>query len=174
MSYSTVMYGVDLDRIHQIINTRDTSVLNAVRQAQEGELGAADPGEPSRDQALESIIQGTATNKAFAHVYGYAFELLCRTLGEWLPDEDLIGDLEPLELQSPLETPRMPIPIPASHDFPSISFLTAAQVKQEAERLSSMDLDFLDDIDIRDARTAYADCINTAASNNVAIVSFYR
>lgn len=175
MGYSTMMYGVDLDQIKTAIAHHDASVIDAARANDPEEFESTlNDGDPTIGQALEAIIKGKGIDKAHAHQYGYAFKLMCETLGELLPDDDLIGDLDPLELQSPLESFRTPIDIPANRDFPYIAFLTAAEVKQESARLASMNLAYPDDEDIEEARAAYANCINEAASKNLAIVTFYH
>jgi hypothetical protein len=100
-------------------------------------------------------------------------KLLCEVDGVWLPDDDSIADLEPLGLRSPLEQYRLPIDIPSNKDFPFISFLDASEVKREAERLASLDLQYPDDGDIEEARRAYAACIEQAAEQGRAVISFY-
>lgn len=175
MGYSTMMFGVDLNRIKNAITDHDTSVVDVARDKDSDEFESTlDDGEPTVGEALTAIIKGEGIDKTYAHQYGYAFKLMCETLGEGLPDDDMIGDLDPLELQSPLEEFRTPIEIPANEDFPYIAFLTAEEVKQESTRLSSMDLSFPDDEDIEEAREAYANCINEAASKSMAVVTFYH
>lgn len=174
MGYSTMMFGVDLDQVHKIITERDTDILATAKQADpESFEHNLDDSEPTAGEALAAIINGGPFDPNADHQYGYAFKLMCATIGEWLPDDDMIGDLEPLELQSPLETFRCPIDIPANQGFPFIAFLTADEVKQEANRLRSIDLSFPMDEDIEEAREAYANCVNEAAEKNLAIVTFY-
>ena len=174
MGYSTVMFGVDLGRIKDAISQHDTSVVDAARENAPDEFEqTAYDGDLTVGQALEAMVKGQRLDEKHAHQYGYAFKLLCNTLGVWLPDDDMIGDLEPLELQSPLEDFRTPIDIPANQNFPYVAFLTADEVKRESARLSSLNLAFPDDEDIEEAREAYANCINEAASKGLSIVSFY-
>src|SRR4051794_7965392 len=112
MGYSTTMFGVDIERIKLAIKNHDTSVLDAVREEHpDAWEPALNEREPSVGAGLEGIIKGNVLDIAHAHVYGYAFQLWCRTLDEWLPDDDMIADLESLELQSPLEICRTPIEI---------------------------------------------------------------
>ncbi len=175
MGYSTMMFGVDLDQIQRAIAEHDQSVIETVRKADPEEFESQlDDDDPTVGQALQEIINGESRSSSYAHQYGYAFKLMCQTLGEWLPDDDMIGDLEPLELQSPLEAFRSPINIPANRDFPYIAYLTADEVQREAKRLETIDLSFPMDEDIEEAREAYANCINEAATKNLAVVTFYH
>ena len=100
--------------------------------------------------------------------------MLCRIIGDHLPDDDAIGDLAPLEIASPLESPKHPINIPKEmNDFPRISYLEPTEVKIESIRLSSIDIAFPNDEDIEEAREAYKNCIDLAAEQNLAVVTFY-
>ena len=127
-----MLFGVDLERIKSAIDNHDMSVVDAAREKDPDEFDSTlDDGEPTVGEALTAIIKGENIDKTHAHQYGYAFKLMCETLGDWLPDDDMIGDLDPLELNSPLQDFRSPIAIPANEDFPYIAFLTAEEAKQE-------------------------------------------
>lgn len=175
MGYSTIMFGVDLERIKATIANQDLSIVDSAREQDRDEFDSTmDEDDPTVGQALETIIMGRELNPMHLHQYGYAFKLMCETLGELLPDDDMIGDLGPLELDSPLENFRSPIDIPAQKDFPYISFLTSAEVNQESQRLLDMDLSFPANEDIEEGREAFANCIRIAAEKNLAIVTFYH
>lgn len=175
MGYSTSLFAVDLEELRRIVADHDLDVVRRVQAAQpdrfEDKLNA---GDPSLGEALRQIVVGETKADRHSHQYGYALKLLCEVDGEWLPDDDALGDLEPLELGSPLEQYRLPIDIPANKDFPYISFLDASEVKREAERLASLDLDDPDDEDIEEARRAYVACIEQAAEQGRAVISFYH
>lgn len=174
MGYSTMMFGVDLDQIQRAVAEHDIRVVAAAKEANpEAYDHKLDDSDPTAGEALHTIITGGPFDPNADHQYGYALKLMCETLGEWLPDDDMIGDLEPLELQSPLEKYRCPIDIPANQGFPFIAFLTADEVQHEAKRLESIDLSFPNDEDIEEAREAFANCVNEAATKNLAIVTFY-
>ena len=117
-----MLFGVDLERIKSAIDNQDMSVVDAAREKDPDEFDSTlDDGEPTVGEALTAIIKGENIDKTHAHQYGYAFKLMCETLGDWLPDDDMIGDLDPLELNSPLQDFRSPIAIPANEDFPYIA-----------------------------------------------------
>lgn len=123
-------------------------------------------------EAREDLIHGRLSNCGPEH--GRALELLCYVLGDRLRDEDALGDLEPLGLDSPLTRPRCPAGIGEHGDFPIVSFLTAEEVAAEAKRLSKVDLSFPDDDDIEEARETYFRCLKEAAKRKKGVVSFYQ
>jgi hypothetical protein len=71
----------------------------------------------------------------------------CRhsTSAKWCPSPvdpqfNEIGDPEDLEIDSPLLSGELPVPVPAWGDTPYLRFLAPAQVAAEYERLSAQDL----------------------------------
>ncbi len=124
------------------------------------------------EEILSDLVSGNLNQSGAEH--GYALEIMCFTLGQLLPDDDLIGDLEPLELETPLQQPRIPVPLKEYHDFPVISFLTAEEVAAEFQRLSRLNLEFPSDEDIEEAREAFFKCIKIAADEKLSVVAFYH
>ena len=174
MSYASSFFAVDLDELRRIVAEHDLSVVQRVQAAQPDQFEhKLNDGDPPLGEALRQIVAGETTGLRYSHQYGYALKLLCQVEGQWLPDEDVIADLEPLELHSPLEQYRLPIDLPANKDFPFISFLDACEVRREAQRLASLDLSYPEDEAIQEARAAYAACIAQAAEHGKAVISFY-
>jgi hypothetical protein len=174
MSYATSFFAVDLEDLRRIVAEHDLSALERVQAAQPDQFEhKLHDDDPSLGEAIRQIVAGEARGSRPSHQYGYGLKLLCQVEGAWLPDDDLIADLEPLELHSPLEQLRLPIDVPANQDFPFISFLDASEVRREAERLASLDLSYPNDEDIQEAREAYAACITQAAEAGKAVISFY-
>ena len=130
------------------------------------------PNFGTSDDALSDLVFGNLDSGGPEH--GYAFEVMCFVLGKLLPDDDLIGDLEPLELDTPLQQPRNPVPLNEYSDFPVINFLTVDEVAAESRRLSELALEFPDDEDIQEARNAFFQCVRIAADKKLGIVSFYH
>ncbi|MBN73774.1 MAG: hypothetical protein CME32_31345 [Gimesia sp.] len=124
------------------------------------------------EEILSDLVSGNLNQSGAEH--GYALEIMCYTLGKLLPDDDLIGDLEPLELDTPLQQPRIPVPLKEYNDFPVISFLTAEEVAAEFQRLSRLNLEFPSDEDIEEAREAFFECIKTAAGQKLGVMAFYH
>ena len=109
MGYSTIMFGVDLEQIRAAIADQDLAAVAAAREEDPEEFDSTlDDGEPTVGEALRALILGEALAPEHAHQSGYALKLWCATIGEWLPDDDMLGDLEPLELQSPRSMQRTP------------------------------------------------------------------
>lgn len=173
MSYASSFFAVDLDELRRVVAAHDRSVVERVRAAHPDEFEHTLGDGLPLGEALRRVVAGEAAGAPYSPQYGYALRLLCRAEGEALPDDDLIADLGPLGLDSPLEQPRLPIDVPANRDFPFISFLDAVEVRREAERLAGLDLSYPDDEDIEAARGAYAACIREAAGRGRAVVSFY-
>jgi hypothetical protein len=172
--YAASFFAVDLDALRRIVAEHDLSILERVQTAEPDQFEhKLQDGDPSLGEALRQIVAGEASGARPSHQYGYALKLLCQVEGEWLPGEDLIADLAPLELHSPFQQPRLPIDIPANQDFPFSSFLDAAEVRREAERLASLDRSYPADEDIQKAREAYAACIAHAVGIGKAVISFY-
>ncbi len=171
MSCATSLFAVDLDEIRRTVAERDMSVVRRAQAAHPDEFDHMLGDGLPLGEALRRIVGGEV--EGYSPQYGYALRLLCRVEGELLPDDDLIGDLEPLKLQSPLEQYRIPINVPANKDFPFISFLEATEVERESKRLAGLDLSYPSDPGVEEAREAYAACIREAAERGKAVVSFY-
>lgn len=154
----------NLDQSPRVLWTRSGAALSTERST-------FHPGFSASDEALCDLLNGNLNNSGSE--LGYALEVFCFVLGEILPDEDLIGDLAPLKLKSPLQKSRPPVPLKRYRDFPVVSHLTAEEVTLETQRLSQIDLAFPRDEDIAEARQAFARCVQTAAELQRGIVSFY-
>jgi len=151
---------------------KDPQVTWSRNEEVEEEAGPFIPHFSVAQEALSDIIIGSLSGSGPEH--GRALEVLCYVLGKRLPDEDLIGDLEPLALDTPLQQARSPIPLNQYSDFPVISYLSTDEVIAETQRLSKLDLSFPDDEDIEEAREALFECFDAAANNKLAIVAFYQ
>ena len=84
---------------------------------------------------------------------------------------DEFGDQRVLD--TPLAEERSPVPLPKRNDFPVIVYLTAAEVRREAERLVGMDLSFPEDEGIEAERKALLRALRKAARKRVGVVGFY-
>lgn len=166
--------SVDLDALRRAAAGRDLAVVERARAAEPDRFEhTLRDGDPPLGEAVRRIVAGEAAGRPPSHQYGYALRLLCEVEGEWPPDDDAIGDLGPLGLGSPFERPRLPLDIPANRDFPFVSYLDAAEVKVEAERLAALELSHPGDEGIEEAREAYAACLARAAEQGKAVVCFY-
>ncbi|WP_254511638.1 DUF7691 family protein [Anatilimnocola floriformis] len=157
--------------LREVIYRLETMAPDVLWSRSSSEDGSDRASFSADDKALDSLIASVPKNWKSRH--GYALEVLSFVLGERLPDEDEIGDLELLQLHSPLATIRHPLALKAPDDFPYLSFLTAEEVVAEVQRLAGIELSFPADPDIENARHAYANCMKVAADSQRGVVSFY-
>jgi hypothetical protein len=136
-------------------------------------LGLRDPDDdPTEDEALAELIDGKPKRKDCAHVYGYALEHLCLTLGEFL---DSVGTdrLRSMQVKRPLSKNRSPIKLPKSDDFPYVSCLDAGELRTEVERLRAMDFSFPSDEEVEEERKYFLQLLEQAVNKNRCVVGFY-
>lgn len=169
MSYSTMIYAVDLDRLRKTVGSRKGSLIRKLKRRVDDD---ADDDEISVAQAVEELIKGSFTAPGSAHQYGYALEHVCGHLGTCL-DSNSVGDVSELELNTPLADLRHPVALPEIADFPFISSLSKDAVDAEVERLGSMELSFPDDEEIEEARRELFECLRQAAARRLGVVTFY-
>lgn len=177
MGYITKFYGVDLDRVRNAIANHDRSVIETARRRESAGFASTLANNDRKVRAaLIEIVNGTHSghrSSEIGHLYGYGFKLLCGILGKRLPDQDMIGDLASLGLQSPLEALRSPVDLTFDGCFPYISYLGSSEVHREFKRLQTLDL-FFPDADIENGREAYENCIRQAMIENLAVIAFYH
>lgn len=170
MGYLTSMYGVNLAELERIIREKDPSILEIMHQATPY-VFHGDHYLPVR-QAIASILDGNA-NQVPSDAYPRAFEVIIEALGVSLPDEEAIGFICGLELNSPLGGAfRCPVEFEITSDWPFITYLTSDEVRLEADRLEKMDIGYPEDWGMNRARRGYANSIFEAAKQGLAIVTF--
>jgi hypothetical protein len=149
-----------------------TRMIGIVCCATEEELirGWDDVDELSAEQATADLVAGTFTRPECS--YGYGLELLCQVLGDRLGVIGGKGRLKALKLETPLCDTRSPVPLPQTRDFPSISFLSTAEVRAEVERLAAMDLAFPKSAAVEEDRRSFLQWLRSAAGQGRAVVSF--
>jgi hypothetical protein len=142
LSYTLVVYLLDLDELRRAVGSRDEALLSAVI-ADDPE--AFEPEEPDPDdreeippgEALRHLVMGEKHDPGSAHQYGYALEHLCRHLGRRLEGgwwESIRWTvLQATGMEEILAGP--PVPLPPNDSFPVIGFLTPEQVRPLAEKL---------------------------------------
>ena len=161
MGYSTLVYGVDIDRLRSTFGSQDDMFLDEIRR-----------GAPSLREALSQILRGQITGgEGTEFQYGYAAELLCKHLGQRLDNDDLIEFVDDLEIPTGVLSSGPPLPIPTPLDFPMIGFLTADEVREEYDRLKDQDLSH-DDEDIEAAREEFRSYLLQANDQGLGIVTF--
>ena len=127
-------------------------------------------------EALEDLINGELrdTSPRNAFQYLYALELLCLHLGTKLDGGDHIGDVENVDWDTRLREVRIPFDLPPPSGFPSVSYLTPSEVKQEYERFDAEHSDSDDEVDraTADAREDFLWWLKQCGDHGLAIVTF--
>jgi len=129
--------------------------------------------EITEDEALAELIAGKFRRKDCGHVYGYALQWLCLTVGSFL---DVVGTdrLRALELKTPLSKTRSPVKLPRIEDFPYISHLDATALQAEVARLRGLDLSYPRDLEIENERRRFLHLLESAAGQGRGVVGFYH
>src|SRR5262245_1435178 len=137
MSYSVCCYAMDLKKLQAACGSRDTKMLDDIKQQFADEISQADSwnadaiasGAPSRLQQIFQRFNGEKLNKDHGFAYGYAVETLSKYLGEELEVEtfeSMSGGWFyslPEYIQS-LVFRGCPVSIPEISDFPGIGYIT--------------------------------------------------
>lgn len=121
-------------------------------------------------QALSDLVHGRLEKSGAEHLR--ALEVLCFVTGMKLPDDQMLGELQQLQYETPLEQPRCPVPIPCDLESPVVSFLDATEVLHEAHRLSRLGTSFSGDEEVEESRETFLMCMRQAAIEGLGIVSF--
>lgn len=146
-------------------------VIESCTESQFEKLGTPS-AEITDDRAVAELIAGKLTQPASAHVYGYALEHLCWTIGTFL--DTIEGtDLKSLKLKTPLAKIRLPVKLPKSKDFPYVSYLDAEELRDEVARLRTMDLACPKAPHVEEERSHFLQLLEQAAEQKRGVVSFY-
>jgi hypothetical protein len=140
MSYSVNAYLVELGRLCATYGSHDYALVQAIQRHCADRIAFhnewADRAPVSLVQALQEIIDGDLHHPDHAYQYAYALEMLCRYLGETLPNEEFVGLRSPglvfiqrlrgLDFsQRPLPIPELPVP----GDGPDIGYVTSGEAR---------------------------------------------
>ncbi len=162
--------------IHEAITHvhEEHGVMPSIEMGRKDDLWDEEDEEESGDteNGVRRLIFGKTEGSENAS-NAYALECLCQVLGHELDTDDALGDIDDLQIQSPLIQSRMPVTIDTPEDFPVVSYLTAEEVTTEIRRLESIDLSFPEDGDIENARYLLQRCLVRANESERAVISFY-
>ncbi len=157
---------------HRLVYATHFAGINACTSPQQFADAGSGEDDITDDQALEELIAGKLTQPEHSPTYGYALERLCAALGERLGPSGT-DQLKSLKVKTPLSKVRLPVRIPKVDDFPYISYLDAAEVRAEVERLRAMDLAYPADPGVEAERRRFLDLLARAADQGRGIVGFY-
>lgn len=121
MSYSTMVYQVDSEKIEKLWGSKNTSFLDAFMVKHKDDIEEqADwfEVEPQIYQdCLADIINGTITkDKEYNHIYGYLYQMMCLDFGEQIERDDFLSYLSEVTDGGF----KVFIPIPTPNDWPDI------------------------------------------------------
>jgi hypothetical protein len=180
MGYTTIAYGVDIDKLAAVKGSRDQRLLAEMELLlAEEEQEAADSGFSdslcplSLRAALERILADEIEAMPNGnHQYVYAMELLCRHLGKALDDCGHVKYLEDLGWEVAMDDFRTPLDLPQTFGFPDTCYLTAEEVRKEYERFRDVDPDDDEHPDIAESREEYVGWLKQCVDEGLGLVTF--
>ena len=162
MSSSINVYAVPLERLRQVIGSRNQGLIDAIAESHEDFLSSIDDiddeAETTCADALTDLINGETSDDTPGYLYGYALEAICSHLGEELPNisaisraSDWIEEVDRiLERKGiPVRLNRLvyagsPVPIPEPDDYPFIGQWTPAEIAAATTAFQTADLTDVD------------------------------
>jgi len=153
MSYGVHAYAVDLSLLSKAIGSGDAVLAKRLTKKYVSDLRSTDEIDfdegltPAADCLTSLVIEGPPDDDddlddTPGYKFGYALEILCRALGEWLPNSAFSGmgseyfDAIDAALKKAKSNRRMssfvfrgsPVPLPEIEDFPAIGWLAPEEV----------------------------------------------
>lgn len=162
MSEAIHVYAVPLENLKQLLGSGAIKAAATICRLQADRLAAVDDiddeAEMTCADAVTELITGRISNSESRHLYGYALEAICCSLGTELPNicpisagstyiED--GDRMLQQKRVPLQLTDLvfgggPVDIPRPDDYPFIGWWPAEQIAQAAIALRTIDATGLD------------------------------
>ncbi|MEX2316272.1 MAG: hypothetical protein WD669_03910 [Pirellulales bacterium] len=180
MGYTTVAYGVDLDRLAQVGGSRDVELLADLERENADQLAIAehknaelsDPSIKLRN-ALREIVTGILTHYSDdgAAQYVYAYQLLCEHFGRPLDGREHVKFLEDLEWETGALEFRTPLGLPKTWQLPFTSYLTPNEACAEYDCFKDYDGEE-DDAWLAEAREESIWWLKQCADENESLVVF--
>lgn len=187
MSSSITVYAVSLDRLRQLIGSRDQSFVDEVHRSMKRFLSRVDEIDDEAElkcgEAVAELIHDRLSDGP-GYLYGYALKAICATAGTELPNipqiTDATGWIDEIDkLLTRLDVPlRMkslvfrgsPVPIPEPDDYPCLGFWTEAEIAAALPALRALNPD--DAGEESDTLIQIREWIAKTASTHHAIVGF--
>jgi len=179
MGYTTVGYGVDIDRLAAVKGSRDQRLLAEMEGlvAEEERRAAEWPSSAncplSLRGALERILEDRVEEVPDGdHQYVYAMQLLCQHLGKLLDGQGHIKFLDDLGWDIAMDDFRTPLGLPQPHALPDARYLTAEEVKSEYERFRDVDPEDEEHPYLAELREEYVWWLKQCADQGVGLITF--
>lgn len=163
MSSTITIYAVSLERLKQAAGSKDEALLAQIVEQQADYLENVDEIDEDSGflcaDALADILHGRVNDETPGYLYGYAFEALCRQLGEevggipsisrattWIEmvDAELQAKSSPIGL-SGLVFSGCPLTLPQPDDYPVIGHVAASLIAPVLAKLATLDADGFED-----------------------------
>lgn len=161
MSYGVHAYAVDLAAVKKTIGCGDAVLAKRLTKKFASDLESTDEidfdeGLTSAADCLTSLVIDGAPEaddeETPGYKFGYALEIVCRALGEWLPNSAFSGmgseyfDTLDAALKKAKSKRRVasivfrgsPVPLPEIEDFPAIGWLSPEDVASWRTELSAL------------------------------------
>lgn len=165
-----------LDRVLTRFETDDPSVDTSPNVTWTRTEGATSAGGELKfavsPEIMSALVSGNVAGGESENVR--AFEILCYVLGMRLPDDDHLGLLEDLQIETGLTTERFPVDLGVEVEGSGVSYLTSEEVLAEAMKFSKMDLSFPGNEDVEESRSIFMKCLKQAAIEGTGVISFYK
>jgi hypothetical protein len=157
MSYAVNVYAVSIERLKEVIGSRDKMMLDAIIAEQADFLSTIDDIDDEAEMtcagALAKMINGQSSLDDPGYLYGYAIETLCAQIGvelpnicpicgvsDWVDEVDAILEAKGVPIRlSDLVNAGSPVPIPTPDDFPFIGFWPADEIPAALAAFRSLD-----------------------------------
>lgn len=158
MSSSINVYAVPLDRLKQLVGSRDQAVIDAVVSNHKAFLATVDDIDDEADmtcaQAVAELVNDSPDKDGPGYLYGYALEALCAHAGQELPNlcpiargSEWIEEIDALleRHQAPVHLSDLvyggsPVPIPEPDDYPFIGRWPADKIPATLAAVHAMDV----------------------------------
>lgn len=146
MSSAINVYAVSVQRLEQILGSRDRALIDAIVARTADFLASIDEIDDEAEltcaDAVADLINGETSEDAPGYLYGYALEAICAHVGvelpnicpivratDWIEEVDAILDRKgiPIRLER-LVFGGSPVPIPEPDDYPAIGHWPAADI----------------------------------------------
>jgi hypothetical protein len=180
MGYSTVGYGVDLDRLMRASGSRDETLLIEIQERFSEQLAHAQQMNANLyhlsvelPHSLRMLIEGDYSDSSHGAAVQrlYAYELLCKYFGRYLDGQEHINFLDDLRWETALTDFRTPLGLASTGEFPFTSYLTSAETKLEYERFESVGTE-TEDSWITEGREEFVWWLKQCADTSQALVVF--
>lgn len=171
MSVGTWGYGVDLQKVQELIGSNNDQAFNELKCTIPIQRVDAEQGISIVD-GLGALIRGKPLLSPIGRAAQlYALEHLCDQIGKRLAGQGHIAFWDQLDWETRMLSSNPPFRLPAADDFPYVTHLAAQQVSEEYDRIAALESEH-ENPETSDAREEYVGWLQQCKSKNLALVAF--